>query len=596
MSKNILLVMLEFDNWQQARAWSYTGAWAFQDGLEENGHRCTVLPAIWGRAPDAADSFIHHAESILGDTHFDEAWVWCVHTQYDAKFWQWLKRVAPRRIGITMESLSVAPQEAVEFPHFAKRQDEVLEQLSHCTHAIVADEADTTLVQNRLGIPATWNVVMVPERFVRFDAAPEHPRAAFIGNKYGERVPYLEDAALGDLLYRPHLPERDTDRPQRFDAIHQDIRAKLLAGKPDLAMLQQSTLMMKLVREALFRLHLDGIRMGFANVNLPSMLKAYAGRVTESMAAATPAVSWLPPDRPACAKLFKAGEEIELFSSPTELQAHLTALATDSERRNRQVIAARNTLLNRHTTRIRLRQYTNWLDQGISPDFFGDIGYKPTVEESLYYKHFFAEDKHWSLPTPNGDERARWEKIQAMIERIRATENAPLSMVEIGCGRGWMSNLCSQYGAVLGVEPVGDVIHHAQALFPNLQFLTGNADLLHFLGFGGFFDLLVCSEVIEHLPYAEKAAFVTNLVGLVKPGGHLIITTPRMDIYPQWSEKFGTPPQPTEDWLTEAQVEAHFREAGCTPLDLQRAFLLDIYQVWLFQHKYVHQPGSQPHS
>lgn len=45
--KNVLLVMLEFDNWNQARAWSYTGAWAFQDGLEENGHRCTVLPAMW---------------------------------------------------------------------------------------------------------------------------------------------------------------------------------------------------------------------------------------------------------------------------------------------------------------------------------------------------------------------------------------------------------------------------------------------------------------------------------------------------------------------------------------------------------------------
>ncbi|MBK9616447.1 MAG: hypothetical protein IPO35_13410 [Uliginosibacterium sp.] len=155
---------------------SYTSAWAFQDGLEENGHRCTVLPAMWGRAPDAADSFIHHAEKLLAGQSFDEAWVWCVHTQFDERFWQWLARVAPKRIGITMESLGVNADEAAEFPHFAQRQEEVLAQLAHCTHAVVADEADIDLVQQRLGIPASWNVVMVPERFVRFGTAPNAHR------------------------------------------------------------------------------------------------------------------------------------------------------------------------------------------------------------------------------------------------------------------------------------------------------------------------------------------------------------------------------------------------------------------------------------
>lgn len=588
--KNVLLVMLEFDNWNQARAWSYTGAWAFQDGLEENGHRCTVLPAMWGRAPDAADSFIHHAEKLLAGQTFDEAWVWCVHTQFDARFWQWLARVAPTRIGITMESLGVNAAESAEFPHFAQRQEEVLAQLAHCTHAIVADEADIDLVQQRLGIPASWNVVMVPERFVRFDTAPECPQAAFIGNKYGERRPYLEDPALAELLCRPHLPERGSDLPQRFDALHQEIRRLLLAGQFDHALLQRATLQMKLVREALFRLHLDGIRLGFANINLPSMIKAYAGRVTESMAAATPAVSWLPPDRPACARLFKAGTEIELFSSPAELHALLTHQAPDSAQRNRQVTAARNTLLNRHTTRIRLRQYQNWLDQGIAPDFFSDIGYKPSVEESQYYKHFFAEDPHWSRPTPNGDERARWEKIQAMVGRVREAQGEPLRIVEVGCGRGWLSKLLSEYGAVLGSEPVGDVINHAKGMFPEQEFFTGSAELLQFIGLKEFFDLLVCSEVIEHVPYAYKEGFVAGLAGLVRPGGYLILTTPRADIYPEWSEKYGKPPQPTEDWLTEAQLKALMEGAGCEALELQRAFLMDIYQIWLFQRKAPQDP------
>ncbi|MCX9156186.1 hypothetical protein OPU71_08625 [Niveibacterium sp. 24ML] len=70
MSKNILLVMLEFDNWTQARAWSYTGAYAFHDGLIENGHRCTLLPALWGRDPGAADSYLHRAPASLSQAVF----------------------------------------------------------------------------------------------------------------------------------------------------------------------------------------------------------------------------------------------------------------------------------------------------------------------------------------------------------------------------------------------------------------------------------------------------------------------------------------------------------------------------------------------
>ena len=583
MSKNVLLVMLEFDNWTQARAWSYTGAYAFHDGLVENGHRCTLLPALWDRDPGAADSYLHHAPALLDGETFDEAWVWCVHTRYDEAFWHWLKQVAPVRVGVVMESLSVSEAEATEFPQFAQRKLEVFDQLRHCTHALVADELDAPTITEELGIPATWNVVMVPERFVRFDEAPDVPQAAFIGNKYGPRKPYLEDPALAPLLTRPHLPERDTDLPARFDQLHAEARTMLLSDTPSRADLDAFTTGLRALREALFVLHLDGIRMGFANVNLPSMLRAYAGRVTESMAAATPAVSWLPEDRADCARLFAAAKEIVLFDSPESLRSQLERLRDEPVWRNELATAARNTLLVRHTSRIRMRQYQAWIETGTAPDFFSDIGYKPDVEESRYYRHFFAEVPSWSRPTPNGDERARWEKIQQLVEYSAPAAGQSREIVEIGCGRGWLANLLRDYGKVLGTEPVGDVIAHARKLFPDLDFLTGSAEVLHFLGHAGRYDLLVCSEVIEHVPYAYKDVFARGLVGLVKPGGHLILTTPRKDIYDQWTAQYGKPQQPTEDWLTEAELQTLFENEGCTTLRLERAFLLDIYQIVLFQ-------------
>ncbi|MBK9393185.1 MAG: hypothetical protein IPN40_04580 [Uliginosibacterium sp.] len=265
--KNVLLLMLEFDNWLQARAWSYTGSWAFQDGLEENGHHCTVIPVIADRDPKSNESFLFYAKNLLRNTIFDEAWIWCVHTKLDETTWEWLSTVAKKRIGIVMESLCSEYESTKEFQHFSNRKEEVLSQLSHCTHAIVSDEFDINLIQERLNIPACWNVVMVPERFIRLDNAPDKPKAAFIGNKYGDRRIYLEDQSLAELLYRPHIPERDTNLPEKFDQLHRGLRNTLRNNKLTVETLSTASKEMKLIRELLFELHLDGIRMGFSNVN-----------------------------------------------------------------------------------------------------------------------------------------------------------------------------------------------------------------------------------------------------------------------------------------------------------------------------------------
>jgi 2-polyprenyl-3-methyl-5-hydroxy-6-metoxy-1,4-benzoquinol methylase len=41
----------------------------------------------------------------------------------------------------------------------------------------------------------------------------------------------------------------------------------------------------------------------------------------------------------------------------------------------------------------------------------------------------------------------------------------------------------------------------------------------------GFFDIVVCSEVLEHIP--DNGAAIRELVRVVKPGGDLVVTVPR---------------------------------------------------------------------
>jgi SAM-dependent methyltransferase/GT2 family glycosyltransferase len=584
--KKILLVQLEFDTWDHARAWSYTGGYSFYDGLTENGHSCTLLPAISGRKPDAPDSFIYAAPELLRGETFDEAWVWCVHTSYDKIFWDWLKTVAPVRVGVVMESLTHSEKEAQEFPHLLTRQEEVYAQLSHCTHALLADEFDIAGVEHQIGIPATWNVPMVPETSVRHDDAPDlesAPKAVFIGSTYGDRRRYLGNAELGTLLIRPQLPESNSDLPQHFADCHLSARQKLLNREMTPSALVAFTTELRALRKNLFSLTLDGIRSGYCSVNLPSIVKCYPGRVFEAIASATPVAAWRIPDRVLCERLFGNGEEISLFATEAELVCRLQELRQSREKRENQVIGARNTLLVRHTSRIRMCQYQRWIDAGESPDFMADQSFKPSITESRFYRSFFSHDPYWSAPKPNDDEQARWEKIRGFVSSVRELVGRPLAIAEIGCGRGWLANLCSQFGQVTAVEPVGDVIAHARATFPGIEFMTGDATLLGYLGYQKKFDLVICSEVIEHIPADKKKAFANNLVKLTATGhGYLIITTPRKDIRDAWEQEHGTPNQPVEDWMTEAEVCSLFETTGCRSLLLERAFLLDIYQIWLF--------------
>jgi 2-polyprenyl-3-methyl-5-hydroxy-6-metoxy-1,4-benzoquinol methylase len=99
--------------------------------------------------------------------------------------------------------------------------------------------------------------------------------------------------------------------------------------------------------------------------------------------------------------------------------------------------------------------------------------------------------------------------------------------------------------------------------FPQVNCLTGSADLLTEIGHGQQYDLLVCSEVIEHVPNPFEHSSASALVKLVKANGYLVLSTPRTDILEEWTHKYGVPGQPTEDWVTEQELADVFVANGC---------------------------------
>jgi len=230
------------------------------------------------------------------------------------------------------------------------------------------------------------------------------------------------------------------------------------------------------------------------------------------------------------------------------------------------------------------------------------------MDQDQFYVNMFVKSQAWSTPEPNHDEAARWSKIAGFMEYIlrrfkTAHPDGTLRILEVGCGRGWLSNLASQYGTVEGVEPVAGVIAHARKMFPHIRFEAGTAEtVLKRTDFAPY-DVVLCSEVIEHVPDPQKQAFLDELKRLLTPEGYVILTTPRGEMWERW-KTISPPCQPVEDWITEQHLEQHFIAQGLTPLGLERIYveipnlryipaptphdlktmnLLPIYQVWVAQ-------------
>lgn len=231
-----------------------------------------------------------------------------------------------------------------------------------------------------------------------------------------------------------------------------------------------------------------------------------------------------------------------------------------------------------------------------------------SMDQDQFYINMFVKSPGWSAPEPNEDEAARWSKIAGFLEHIlRRTKagnpEATLRMLEVGSGRGWLSYLASQYGSIEGVEPVAGVVAHARKMFPDIRFETGTAaSVLSRPDFSPY-DVVLCSEVIEHVPDPQKPAFLEELKQLLTPEGYLILTTPRGEMWEQW-QRIAPPCQPIEDWITEERLDHHLKAQGFTPLGLERIYveipllryipaptpdnvrtmnLLPIYQVWVAQ-------------
>lgn len=127
--------------------------------------------------------------------------------------------------------------------------------------------------------------------------------------------------------------------------------------------------------------------------------------------------------------------------------------------------------------------------------------------------------------------RLRMNHVIKRLKQLPMNGGGDIRVLDAGSGRGdlaiYLSKKFPQWN-ILGVELDTDRLAIAQYIknklnAGNLDFVQG--DLLR-LGYDGMFDVVVCSDVLEHIE--NDGEVLKNLHAALRPGGMLVLTFPSM--------------------------------------------------------------------
>jgi methionine biosynthesis protein MetW len=136
--------------------------------------------------------------------------------------------------------------------------------------------------------------------------------------------------------------------------------------------------------------------------------------------------------------------------------------------------------------------------------------------ENFYEKIAQAKKPQGSLTCYEDD---RWAKIKKLVN----SQGSSLKILDVGCGNGWQASFFLKGNEVFGLDISESNVSQACSR----GIIARKHDIETPFPFQvGSFDLVVCSEVLEHLFNPEN--ILKEIVRVLKPGGAVIISVPNL--------------------------------------------------------------------
>jgi 2-polyprenyl-3-methyl-5-hydroxy-6-metoxy-1,4-benzoquinol methylase len=145
------------------------------------------------------------------------------------------------------------------------------------------------------------------------------------------------------------------------------------------------------------------------------------------------------------------------------------------------------------------------------------------------------------------------------------------TFLEVGCGLGYFSERALSMGAkVTGIDVGSKLVKKTKDRVPGGRFLTASAAKLPFKN--NTFDIVLCTEVIEHVEFQQKT--LKEMFRVLKHGGVLVITTPNRIFKPAFdllSYLKIRPYRGNENWIYQWKLKKMLVKLGFR-IDKERFF------------------------